>query len=35
MNIDMVLQNVSKIEDGKTDITFTCSRDSGPARWRS
>ena len=26
----MVLQNVSKVEDGKTDITFTCSRDSGP-----
>ena len=31
VNIDMVLQNISKIEDGKTDITFTCSRDSGPA----
>jgi aspartate kinase len=30
VNIDMVLQNVSKVEDGKTDITFTCSRDSGP-----
>ena len=30
VNIDMVLQNVSKIEDGKTDITFTCSRDVGP-----
>lgn len=30
VNIDMVLQNVSKIEDGKTDITFTCARDSGP-----
>ena len=30
VNIDMVLQNVSKIEDGKTDITFTCSRDAGP-----
>ena len=27
----MVLQNVSKIENGKTDITFTCPRDSGPA----
>ncbi len=26
VNIDMVLQNISKIEDGKTDITFTCSR---------
>ena len=32
VNIDMVLQNVSKVEDGKTDITFTCSRDSGPSR---
>lgn len=31
VNIDMVLQNVSKVEDGKTDITFTCSRDVGPA----
>ncbi len=30
VNIDMVLQNISKVEDGKTDITFTCSRDSGP-----
>lgn len=30
VNIDMVLQNVSKVEDGKTDITFTCSRDSEP-----
>ena len=30
INIDMVLQNVSKIEDGKTDITFTCSREIGP-----
>ncbi|OBA82973.1 aspartate kinase [Mycobacterium sp. 1164966.3] len=30
VNIDMVLQNVSKVEDGKTDITFTCSRDIGP-----
>jgi len=30
INIDMVLQNVSKIEGGKTDITFTCPRDSGP-----
>ena len=32
VNIDMVLQNISKIEDGKTDITFTCSRESGPGR---
>jgi len=31
VNIDMVLQNISKIEDGKTDITFTCARDNGPA----
>ncbi|MGB3663414.1 ACT domain-containing protein, partial [Mycolicibacter algericus] len=31
INIDMVLQNVSKLEDGKTDITFTCPRDNGPA----
>jgi aspartate kinase len=30
VNIDMVLQNASKIEDGKTDITFTCPRDSAP-----
>ena len=32
INIDMVLQNISKIEDGKTDITFTCPRDRRPAR---
>lgn len=31
INIDMVLQNVSKLEDGKTDITFTCPRQVGPA----
>ncbi len=30
INIDMVLQNISKVEDGKTDITFTCPRDNGP-----
>src|ERR1700745_377062 len=30
VNIDMVLQNVSKVEDGKTDIPSTCSRASGP-----
>jgi aspartate kinase len=30
VNIDMVLQNISKVEDGKTDITFTCSRENGP-----
>ena len=30
VNIDMVLQNISKVEDGKTDITFTCARDSAP-----
>src|SRR5690606_35724485 len=28
INIDMVLQNVSKAE-GKTDITFTCPREVG------
>jgi len=26
INIDMVLQNVSSLEDGTTDITFTCPR---------
>jgi aspartate kinase len=31
VDIDMVLQNVSKVDDGKTDITFTCPRDSGRA----
>ena len=30
INIDMVLQNVSSLEDGKTDITFTCPRTDGP-----
>ncbi|MGH3955608.1 MAG: aspartate kinase [Mycobacterium sp.] len=30
INIDMVLQNISKVEDGKTDITFTCPKESGP-----
>jgi aspartate kinase len=30
VNIDMVLQNISKVEDGKTDVTFTCARDNGP-----
>ncbi|MGL4306854.1 MAG: aspartate kinase [Mycobacteriaceae bacterium] len=30
INIDMVLQNVSKVETGKTDITFTCPKDDGP-----
>ncbi len=30
VNIDMVLQNISKVEEGKTDITFTCARDSAP-----
>ncbi|GAB2502662.1 Aspartokinase [Corynebacterium atrinae] len=30
INIDMVLQNVSSLEDGKTDITFTCPRSDGP-----
>ena len=30
VNIYMVLHNISKVDDGKTDITFTCSRDSAP-----
>jgi aspartate kinase len=30
INIDMVLQNVSKVETGKTDITFTCPKEVGP-----
>lgn len=30
INIDMVLQNVSKVETGKTDITFTLPRTDGP-----
>lgn len=30
INIDMVLQNVSSLEDGRTDITFTCPRADGP-----
>lgn len=29
VNIDMILQNISKVENGKTDITFTCPRDNG------
>ncbi|ANR61281.1 aspartate kinase [Corynebacterium glutamicum ZL-6] len=29
INIDMVLQNVSSVEDGTTDITFTCPRADG------
>ena len=30
INIDMVLQNVSSIDDNRTDITFTCPREDGP-----
>ncbi|MCC3316376.1 aspartate kinase [Nocardia africana] len=30
INIDMVLQNVSKVETGKTDITFTLPKSDGP-----
>jgi len=30
VNIDMVLQNVSKVDTGKTDITFTTPRELGP-----
>ena len=30
INIDMVLKNVSSLESGTTDITFTCPRHDGP-----
>lgn len=30
INIDMVLQNISSLEDNRTDITFTCPRSDGP-----
>lgn len=30
INIDMVLQNISKVDTGKTDITFTLPRELGP-----
>ena len=30
INIDMVLQNVSSIDDNRTDITSTCPREDGP-----
>ena len=30
INIDMVLQNESSIDDNRTDITFTCPREDGP-----
>ncbi|AKE88302.1 MULTISPECIES: aspartate kinase [Rhodococcus] len=30
INIDMVLQNISKVETGKTDITFTLPKGDGP-----
>ena len=30
INIDMVLQNISKVETGETDITFTCPKSDGP-----
>lgn len=30
INIDMVLQNISKVETGKTDITFTLPKELGP-----
>ena len=29
INIDMVLQNISKVENNRTDITFTCPREDG------
>ena len=34
INIDMVLQNISKVETGKTDITFTPAARARPARRR-
>lgn len=30
INIDMVIQNISSLEDNRTDITFTCPRADGP-----
>ncbi|GAB3944389.1 aspartate kinase [Corynebacterium tapiri] len=30
INIDMVLQNISAVDDNTTDITFTCPRADGP-----
>ncbi|NLE78602.1 MAG: aspartate kinase, partial [Rhodococcus sp.] len=30
INIDMVLQNISKVDTGRTDITFTLPTDDGP-----
>ncbi|MDO4609559.1 aspartate kinase [Corynebacterium sp.] len=30
INIDMVLQNVSKMSDNRTDITFTCPKENAP-----
>lgn len=30
INIDMVVQNVSKLSDNRTDITFTCPKEDGP-----
>ncbi|HEY5853416.1 MAG TPA: aspartate kinase [Aldersonia sp.] len=30
INLDMVLQNISKVETGKTDITFTLPKTDGP-----
>lgn len=30
INIDMVVQNISSVDDGTTDITFTCPRADGP-----
>jgi len=34
ISIDLVVQNGSKIEDGRTDITFTCPQHSGPTATR-
>ncbi|MBF4552680.1 aspartate kinase [Corynebacterium suicordis] len=30
INLDMVLQNISKLDSNRTDITFTCPREDGP-----
>lgn len=30
INIDMVLQNISKVDNNRTDITFTCPREDAP-----
>ena len=34
IDIDMVVQNISRAADGKTDITFTCPSETARGRWR-